>query len=180
MCITEETAGTVWRRLSTVCSLFGDTSHLLNTAISFSRIRSLLLFFFTHFMAKCFPVFLSFTIKTSANAPLKNKRKKWLNGQVAGLYLLIWESMMQDLCYVSKGGFNEGCDFLTPRRPARCTTCNSVNNSYRRQHLKSETQTPYASCICALGMYWLLRERALIFYFAVLLCLSKSLETVFS
>lgn len=44
--------------------------YLLSTAISFSRLRSLFCFFFTHFMAKSFPVFFSFTMYTSENAPL--------------------------------------------------------------------------------------------------------------
>lgn len=54
--------------------------HLLNTAISFSRLRSLFCFFFTHFMANNFPVFFSFTMNTSENAPLLvNTRTRWVN-----------------------------------------------------------------------------------------------------
>lgn len=47
-------------------------SHLLSTVISFSRLRSLFCFFFTHFMANIFPVFFSFTMYTSEKAPLLN------------------------------------------------------------------------------------------------------------
>lgn len=36
--------------------------YFLNTAISFSRLMSLFFFFFTHFMANIFPVFLSRTM----------------------------------------------------------------------------------------------------------------------
>lgn len=47
-----------------------NANYRLNTAISFSRLRSLFCFFFTHFMANIFPVFFSFTMYTSENAPL--------------------------------------------------------------------------------------------------------------
>lgn len=54
--------------------------HLLNTAISFSRLRSLFCFFFTHLMANNFPVFFSFTMNTSEKAPLLiNTQTRWVN-----------------------------------------------------------------------------------------------------
>lgn len=37
---------------------------------------SFLFFFFTHLMAKSFPVFLSFTMNTSENAPLRDREKQ--------------------------------------------------------------------------------------------------------
>ncbi len=66
-------------------------SYVLNTVISFSRLMSLLFFFFTHFRAKRFPVFLSFTMKTSENAPLeKVKTERWGKVKCA----ITWDSVL--------------------------------------------------------------------------------------
>lgn len=58
-------------------------AYFLNTLISFSRLRSIFCFFFTHFMANIFPVFFSFTMYTSEKAPLwygTQKDMDWLIG----------------------------------------------------------------------------------------------------
>ena len=49
--------------------------YFLNTAISFSRLRSLFCFFFTHFMANSLSVFLSLTMYTSEKAPLSESTR---------------------------------------------------------------------------------------------------------
>lgn len=66
------TAERIWNESRRLIKI--HVNYLLNTAISFSRLRSLFCFFFTHFMANIFPVFFSFTMYTSENAPLLIKR----------------------------------------------------------------------------------------------------------
>lgn len=41
----------------------------------------------------------------------KIEKVEW---SITGLYLRIWESMIQGLCDGSKAGFNEECDLLNP------------------------------------------------------------------
>lgn len=81
-------------------------AYFLNTLISFSRLRSVFCFFFTHFMANIFPVFFSFTMYTSEKAPLWGWTQKdthmWIQAEqrhtafTGCLWLWLWNDSVSE------------------------------------------------------------------------------------